>query len=769
MDLVRQLLSATEQGNISTVTSMLDLSDNVDITDEEGTTALQVACANGHENVARLLVVRGADLNRSNYYGWTGLMQAASYGHVGMVNLLLQNKIEVNAVNEFGTSALVLASYIGCFEIVKYLIDAGAEVDGCSDDMTPLMAASQHGHEEIARLLIDKGASVNKRMLPINWNALMFATLNSHMKIVELLLDRRTDVAAINQASDTIIDVAVSSKNEAILEYLLRRTHLKPRIQKIQISQSDIFEAVKYGNLRRVKELIASNINAANSSDKDGATPLMFAAMRGHTDIVDFLIEKHANVNAQDKISGWTSLMQATYYGHRGCVRRLIDAGADVTLKATNDYTAFDMASIIGDTEIVRMLAAVSLKVQTGREKEGHNVNAWSGNKHDRSPGSPNDSNNRQFDVESKGGLKTWWMRMSNRFRNLKIGRTSRVESANNSLVTNSGILHPSVRINNNENHSASDISGSEVNKEAKRPQVLALASVPKKGQKLPANVLAPIVPPFLPAPTFDLMSRNADRAKGNSRSPVGFPAESPQTIGHSVVPTSPTSPSPQAITLPNFSSRDNSALSSRPNSTTYMNSGPSKSPNEISGSSKSPIYPDSAFLPFSSNSRRRERDSNVIRPINSSDKTAKRPGSVTSASGANVTTTSIRKSTPVLRPSSGPVTRVASWNMDDSGSSISFSNIRSRQKSTQSSDEDEVSSLLKKLSLEKYTSVFEEQEVDMEAFLSLDDFDLKDLGINHDQSRKQILAAITELNSNKDRQRQNLLASFQLPGSVKK
>lgn len=39
-----------------------------------------------------------------------------------------------------------------------------------------------------------------------------------------------------------------------------------------------------------------------------------------------------------------------------------------------------------------------------------------------------------------------------------------------------------------------------------------------------------------------------------------------------------------------------------------------------------------------------------------------------------------------------------------------------------------------------------------MEAFLSLDEFDLKDLGINHDQSRKQILAAITKLNSNKVR-----------------
>ena len=42
---------------------------------------------------------------------------------------------------------------------------------------------------------------------------------------------------------------------------------------------------------------------------------------------------------------------------------------------------------------------------------------------------------------------------MSNRFRNLKIGRTARVESSNNSLANNSGMLHPSLRIGNSESH----------------------------------------------------------------------------------------------------------------------------------------------------------------------------------------------------------------------------------------------------------------------------------------------------------------------------
>jgi hypothetical protein len=65
--------------------------------------------------------------------------------------------------------------------------------------------------------------------------------------------------------------------------------------------------------------------------------------------------------------------------------------------------------------------------------------------------------------------------------------------------------------------------------------------------------------------------------------------------------------------------------------------------------------------------------------------------------------------------------------------------------------------SLLKKLSLEKYTSIFEEQEVDMEAFLTLSDGDLKELGIASNEPRRQILEAIAHLKNEKGRERKQL------------
>ena len=57
--------------------------------------------------------------------------------------------------------------------------------------------------------------------------------------------------------------------------------------------------------------------------------------------------------------------------------------------------------------------------------------------------------------------------------------------------------------------------------------------------------------------------------------------------------------------------------------------------------------------------------------------------------------------------------------------------------------------SVLKHLSLEKYQSIFEKEEVDMEAFLMLDKNDLCELGITHTDSQRQILSAISDLSSN--------------------
>ncbi|KAG5266779.1 hypothetical protein AALO_G00236130 [Alosa alosa] len=61
-----------------------------------------------------------------------------------------------------------------------------------------------------------------------------------------------------------------------------------------------------------------------------------------------------------------------------------------------------------------------------------------------------------------------------------------------------------------------------------------------------------------------------------------------------------------------------------------------------------------------------------------------------------------------------------------------------------------ELPELFSKLGLGKYTDVFQQQEIDLQTFLTLTDQDLKELGITTFGARRKMLLAISELNKNR-------------------
>lgn len=143
------------------------------------------------------------------------------------------------------------------------------------------------------------------------------------------------------------------------------------------------------GNSQLVKEILEEDPAQVNSSNQEGATPLMIAAVSGQLEVVQLMVEKNADIDKQDGVHGWTALMQATYHGwagvsgsgssfewklellcdtstdiwqhkapkHRGffsssnkeVVKYLLSQGADVNLRAKNGYTAFDLVMLLND------------------------------------------------------------------------------------------------------------------------------------------------------------------------------------------------------------------------------------------------------------------------------------------------------------------------------------------------------------------------------------------------------------------------------------
>ena len=93
------------------------------------------------------------------------------------------------------------------------------------------------------------------------------------------------------------------------------------------MSQMEFIEAIKSGNRAAVEQMIGAGADL-NQQDKQGWTPLNWAAGSGHVEIVDLLLERGADPLAVGRDLR-TPQMIALAAGHAEVVKRLRQAEAD--------------------------------------------------------------------------------------------------------------------------------------------------------------------------------------------------------------------------------------------------------------------------------------------------------------------------------------------------------------------------------------------------------------------------------------------------------
>jgi ankyrin repeat protein len=167
------LLFAVRAGSIEGTKALLDAGANVNETLSDGESALVVATANAHWELADMLLDRGADPNASGA-GWNALHQTVHSrrpnlgytpgpvptGRVDSVNLVKKMiargvKLDArmtkngmkdgqrNRVNRLGATAFFLAAKNTDLEVMKVLAEAGASASiPSADGTTPLMVAA---------------------------------------------------------------------------------------------------------------------------------------------------------------------------------------------------------------------------------------------------------------------------------------------------------------------------------------------------------------------------------------------------------------------------------------------------------------------------------------------------------------------------------------------------------------------------------------------------------------------------------------------------
>lgn len=163
---------------------------------------------------------------------------------------------------------------------------------------------------------------------------------------------------AINESGQNAFLLAKYYRQTEVAEYLLG---LGPKL--------DLFSLCAAGRVTEVKHEIDRNESRLKEHSGDGWTPLHVAAFFGHSEVVNALLDRGADVNARSTNSMKnTPLHAAAAGGNIELVRLLLERGADANASQEGGWTALHSAAQSGNREMVELLLAHGAHVNSRAE-----------------------------------------------------------------------------------------------------------------------------------------------------------------------------------------------------------------------------------------------------------------------------------------------------------------------------------------------------------------------------------------------------------------
>jgi ankyrin repeat protein len=349
------------------VAALIKAGANVNTADENGETPLTLAAANGNLAIARMLIDAKANINAARWTGDTPLMIGAQAGNAELVRLLLDKGAPIDIrESRMGQTALMWAAAEGKADVVQLLTERGADVKAVSKNgFTPLLFAAQSGSAPAVKALIAAKADPNAKS-PSGAGAFTLALARGHEDVARIMLDYNVDVNAKDRTGSTPLHEAVRLGKAGLVRDLVKRgANLEALTARpsgfgspFRIGELTPFlVAAENGSVPMMKLLVELGANP-KARNTDGVGAVTLAVTSRKQEALEYTGTLGLDVNEIRKGVG-TPLHFAIRFGDAAMVEYLVNKGADITVKDRNGRTPMEAV----DFDAPKPLAAKLKKI----------------------------------------------------------------------------------------------------------------------------------------------------------------------------------------------------------------------------------------------------------------------------------------------------------------------------------------------------------------------------------------------------------------------
>ncbi|MES1908751.1 MAG: hypothetical protein MHM6MM_001625 [Cercozoa sp. M6MM] len=260
---------------------LIEAGANVDHQNVKGVTPLIAAAMRGNTANIDTLIEHGASIHAESHKGDTALSLCVWKNHAEAAQVLVERGANVKHVDSFGDTVLLDAAKHGNTALLDLLLRYGCEIDHQNKKgETALMRASMKGHPEAVRMLIGRGSNMSIFSKDGKRNALFYAIHHKHRDVVRVLLEHRCNMHLPNSEGKTALMLAYEAEDSDIVQLLVAHAHTNLPQFAWQVVPADGDESIV-----PAKDTAAA-VAATSTSTRRPLSPTRAATMQRDLNIV---------------------------------------------------------------------------------------------------------------------------------------------------------------------------------------------------------------------------------------------------------------------------------------------------------------------------------------------------------------------------------------------------------------------------------------------------------------------------------------------------